>query len=286
MDVETARNVLGVSNGSDGQTIRRKYLEFSLHNHPDKGGDTDRFVLANVAYNVLMESWKEEVIERMHGSTLRIFHVIATSDMICAGYRGRIDAIYYETCEVCMGLGASCITDVVTCIACSMGNDRCKACNSNGVFVKQGKECIMCGGLGTQKKNKCIHVSFPAGVSNGQQIGSCEGKNVCVTYAHGIRKRNNDIILDLDISLRDCLCGFSTTIDTFHGSKTIGSRSAINCQKAVISGNGILGIGDFIVVLHVRMTQLDAEIVQKYREVFDRIYRNTPSIDARFDAEF
>ena len=286
MDVNTAHDVLGVPKGSDGQLIRRKYFEFSLQNHPDKGGDVERFVLANVAYNVLMEHWKELVIQRLHGKKMRTFNAIATTGMICVGYKGLIDAVYYEKCEVCLGVCASSVTDVVTCMSCCMENPLCKSCRGRGMFVKQGKECVTCSGTGTQMKRKHITVAFPAGVSDGQHVGFWEGKDVRVAYANG-RKRGNDVVLEIDVSIGECMCGFSRTIDTFHGSKVIGSKNNVTSQKLKIKGHGILGIGDFIVLLNVRIDESDVETIEKYREVFERIFKQRPLlVDQCIDVEF
>ena len=46
---------LGLSNGADSQEIRRAYLKLSKTEHPDKGGDSERFKAIQQAYEVLSE---------------------------------------------------------------------------------------------------------------------------------------------------------------------------------------------------------------------------------------
>jgi len=46
---------LGLSNGADQQEIRRAYLKLSKTEHPDKGGDAERFKSIQQAYEVLSE---------------------------------------------------------------------------------------------------------------------------------------------------------------------------------------------------------------------------------------
>jgi len=46
---------LGLSNGADSQEVRRAYLKLSKTEHPDKGGDAERFKSIQQAYEVLSD---------------------------------------------------------------------------------------------------------------------------------------------------------------------------------------------------------------------------------------
>ena len=89
-----------------------------------------------------------------------------------------------ETCDTCHGSGAKPGTKPETCSHCGgsgqlnveqntpfgrIVNRRvCHHCQGTGKIIKD--KCTTCGGDGTVKKNRTIHVKIPAGVDEGQQI--------------------------------------------------------------------------------------------------------------------
>ena len=56
--------ILGVLRGADEGTIKRAYRKLSLENHPDKGGDADKFAEISSAYEVLSDSEKRKTYDR------------------------------------------------------------------------------------------------------------------------------------------------------------------------------------------------------------------------------
>lgn len=55
---------LGVERGADSQEIRRAYLKLSKTEHPDKGGDAERFKIIQNAYEVLSDEQKKAVYDQ------------------------------------------------------------------------------------------------------------------------------------------------------------------------------------------------------------------------------
>ena len=55
---------LGVERGADPQEIRRAYLKLSKTEHPDKGGDAERFKVIQNAYEVLSDEQKRAVYDQ------------------------------------------------------------------------------------------------------------------------------------------------------------------------------------------------------------------------------
>lgn len=51
--------VLGVTHASEWSEIQRKYRSLARENHPDKGGDTQRFIEIREAYEVLAVHYKK-----------------------------------------------------------------------------------------------------------------------------------------------------------------------------------------------------------------------------------
>jgi len=56
--------ILEVPRGADEGTIKRAYRRLSLENHPDKGGDADKFAEISSAYEVLSDSDKRKTYDR------------------------------------------------------------------------------------------------------------------------------------------------------------------------------------------------------------------------------
>ncbi|WP_138415702.1 molecular chaperone DnaJ [Aquibacillus sediminis] len=89
-----------------------------------------------------------------------------------------------ETCETCDGSGAKAGTSPETCSHCNgsgqlnmeqntpfgrvINKRACHYCQGTGKFIKD--KCNTCGGAGTVKKRKKIHINIPQGIDEGQQI--------------------------------------------------------------------------------------------------------------------
>ncbi|WP_102026976.1 molecular chaperone DnaJ [Salirhabdus sp. Marseille-P4669] len=89
-----------------------------------------------------------------------------------------------ETCDTCKGSGAKPGTSPDTCSHCHgtgqlnqeqntpfgriVNKRACHYCQGTGKIIKS--KCSTCGGSGTVKKRKKIHITIPAGIDNGQQI--------------------------------------------------------------------------------------------------------------------
>jgi DnaJ family protein A protein 2 len=56
--MSTLYDLLGVDKGADADTLKKAFRRKALTEHPDKGGDNDRFRKINEAYNVLSDSQK------------------------------------------------------------------------------------------------------------------------------------------------------------------------------------------------------------------------------------
>ena len=55
---------LGVDRGADSQEIRKAYLKLSKTEHPDKGGDAERFKVIQNAYEVLSDEHKRSIYDQ------------------------------------------------------------------------------------------------------------------------------------------------------------------------------------------------------------------------------
>jgi molecular chaperone DnaJ len=149
------------------------------------------------------------------------------------------------TCDTCHGSGAKPGTSPETCPHChgsgSLNQEQntpfgrivnrrvCHYCQGTGKYIKS--KCTTCGGTGTVKKRKKIHISIPAGIDNGQQIrvaGQGEpGKNggpsgdlyvVVRVEPHEFFERDGeDIYCEVPLNFAQVALGDEIEVPTVHG---------------------------------------------------------------------
>jgi DnaJ family protein A protein 2 len=64
VDNDGLYKVLGVSKDVDSDTLKKAYRKLALANHPDKGGDPDKFKTISVAYEVLSDPEKRSMYDQ------------------------------------------------------------------------------------------------------------------------------------------------------------------------------------------------------------------------------
>ncbi|KAG5191923.1 heat shock protein 40 [Tribonema minus] len=64
VDNEEYYKVLGVPKDADDNTIKKAYRKLALKNHPDKGGDPDKFKEISMAYDVLSDAQKRKMYDQ------------------------------------------------------------------------------------------------------------------------------------------------------------------------------------------------------------------------------
>jgi len=70
-DVDTSKyyDLLGVSKDASDSEIKKAFRKAAMKNHPDKGGDPDKFKEINTAYEVLSNSEKRKLYDMVRGNT-------------------------------------------------------------------------------------------------------------------------------------------------------------------------------------------------------------------------
>jgi len=61
---DTLYNILGVARGADGDEIKKAYRKQALINHPDKGGDPEKFKLVQKAYEILSDDQRRAMYDQ------------------------------------------------------------------------------------------------------------------------------------------------------------------------------------------------------------------------------
>lgn len=192
-----------------------------------------------------------------------------------------------KTCSSCHGSGTV-TSEQHTLFGTFMSKTTCSRCGGSGYEYES--TCSSCRGSGIKKVKKELEVKIPAGVDTGNQLrlagkgeaGANGGPNGDIylefnVKEHPIFKREeNDIIVELPITVTDAILGCKKDLPTLDGTVRIaidaGTQSG---DKQRLRGRGVADVntgrkGDMYVVIKVVIpTKLDREqkkIVQALSE--------------------
>jgi molecular chaperone DnaJ len=206
--MEDYYNVLGVTESATQDEIKKAYRNLVKENHPDKGGDEEKFKKISTAYDTIGDENKRsqynnqrnspfsnmngfggqsmnDIMNNMFGGRNpqnRVHDTIIDINIgVLESYLGGKKGITYnrkDKCPPCNGNGGE--------------KKPCNVCNGKGFVVKQmgsgmfiqivqvacntcngvGKittaACYACGGQGTKNEIKTIEIQLPHGIDDGQ----------------------------------------------------------------------------------------------------------------------
>lgn len=218
------------------------------------------------------------------------------------GVEKEIEITRDEKCGTCNGSGAEPGTSPVRCSNCNGSGEvrqvrqtilgsmvqvaTCPVCNGQGETIDT--PCHTCKGRGLERTTRRKVVSVPAGVDNGTQIrlagegqpGMNGGPNgnlyvtIHVKNHKFFRRRENDIVLDLDINVAQATLGAEVEIPTVDGQAMLKIPAGTQPGKVLrMRGKGVPylrrnGRGDQLVVINVDIpTRLSAD----QREIFEKL---------------
>ena len=211
-----------------------------------------------------------------------------------------------EVCSNCSGSRAEPGTSPVSCPTCEgRGEVRqarqtilgsmvqvttCPTCNGSGEMISS--PCRQCNGRGLERKTRKKVVTIPAGVDNGNQIrlagegqpGTNGGPNgnlyilINVKSHKYFRRRERDILLDLEINIAQATLGADVPVPTVDGDATL--KIPIGTQPGTVlrmRGKGVPhlrgnGRGDQLVMVNVLIpNRLSAEQRQLFEELAESL---------------
>lgn len=210
-----------------------------------------------------------------------------------------------ESCNTCSGSGAKPGTSTETCSHCTgtgqlnqeqntpfgrVVNRRvCHYCSGTGKIIPE--KCRTCGGTGTVRKNKKIHINIPAGIDEGQQIrvaGKGEaGKNggpagdlfvVIQINPHEFFEREGDhIFCELPLNVAQAALGDEIEVPTVHGKVKLKIPAGTQTGKTFrLRGKGApnvrgRGQGDqhirVKVMTPVNLTERQKDLLREFNEI-------------------
>lgn len=182
----------------------------------------------------------------------------------CSGTGGHGE----KTCPTCHGSGQV-TSEQRTLLGTFMTRTTCSNCQGKGKVFDE--TCSKCRGTGRIRKNKDIEVKIPAGVDTGNQLrlagkgeaGYNGGTNGDLylefnVKAHPLFEReNNDIYLNLPLTIVDATLGCKKDVPTLYGvvKLTIPDGSQ-NGDKQRLKGKGVEDVqtgrkGDMYVIINI-----------------------------------
>lgn len=204
-----------------------------------------------------------------------------------------------ENCENCNGKGGF---DEKTCPTCN-GQGRvvrqtqsifgyvqqqttCPECKGSGKVFS--KICNECKGDGHVVKNKTIEIDIPSGVDNGSELritgkgskGYNGGENGDIYIQFRVKehpifqRQDDDIYLDLPITITDAVLGCKKEIPTLYGNLVIEIESGTQSNtKLRIKGKGVESLrtkrkGDMYVIVNVLIPE---KLDRKQKDLFKEL---------------
>lgn len=218
------------------------------------------------------------------------------------GVEKEIQVTRDEVCETCKGSGAKPGTTSTRCSTCNgQGEVRqsrqtilgsmvqvtpCPACKGKGEVITT--PCLTCRGSTKIRKTRNKVVSIPAGVDTGTQIRmSGEGQLginngppgnlylvIQVRPHKYFRRRDDDILLDLNINIAQATLGDEVKVPTVDGDSFLKIPSGTQPGKVIrMRGKGVPhlrsnGRGDQLVVVNISVPQ---SLTNEQRELFKKL---------------
>jgi molecular chaperone DnaJ len=205
MNNDNYYQILGVNESSTQAEIKKVYRKLAKENHPDVGGDEEKFKKIAQAYDVLGDENKrneynlklknpsgmnDDLLNHMYNQAFghrernRVHDLIIETDLtVIESYMGVEKEITYKRklkCDPCNGSGG----EKQTCGTCrgngfvtkQMGSGMfiqivqvaCDSCRGVGQIII--KPCYNCSGVGTKDEIKTVKVQLPHGIDSGQFI--------------------------------------------------------------------------------------------------------------------
>jgi molecular chaperone DnaJ len=219
------------------------------------------------------------------------------------GVEKTIEVTRNEVCGTCKGSGAEPGTTPQRCQTCNgrgevrqvrqtifgsmMQSGPCPACNGRGEVI--ATPCSTCRGQGLERKTVKKVVSIPAGVDTGTQIrlagegepgaqGGPQGNLYLVISVQShkfFKRRENDIMLNLDINVAQAVLGAEIEVPTVEGKEEKLSIPAGTQPGKIftLKARGVpylrkSGRGDQRVIVNV---EIPSRLSKEQRELFEKL---------------
>src|SRR5512140_227032 len=285
---------------------RARYDRFGKEGLGNMGGFRDYTVDFSDIFEELFGGFGFSTGRRSRNSPRRgrdlQMQVMLTFEEAVFGVEKEIEFQREETCSRCNGTGAEPGTSPVKCSTCNgQGEVRqvrqtflgqmvqsatCPTCNGRGQTISN--PCKTCHGGGLERKSIKKKVQIPAGVDAGTQIrlageggpGAFGGPTGSLFLVLDVKphkffkRRENDVILNLDINVAQAALGADVEIPTLEGNDMLKIPAGTQPGKVfTIKGKGVPYIrrkdrGNQMVIVNLA---IPAKLTKEQRELFEKL---------------
>lgn len=230
------------------------------------------------------------------------YSITLNFDETSTGVDRELEITRDEVCEHCSGSGAEPGTSPETCSTCKGHGEvrqvrqtflgsmvqvgTCPDCGGSGRVITH--KCSTCSGRGYERKTLTKTIPVPAGVDNGTQIRlSGEGQpgsnggprgnlyiEIKVKPHKFFRRRNDDVLLDLNINIAQATLGAEIKVPTLYGEEKLVIPSGTQPGKVFkLRHKGIPhlrsgGHGDQMVIVNV---EIPSRLTSDQRKLFEQL---------------
>jgi molecular chaperone DnaJ len=224
------------------------------------------------------------------------------------GLEKEIEITRDEVCSTCHGSGAKPGTTPMRCSTCNGSGEvrqvrqtfigsmvqvtTCPACRGQGETISS--PCPTCQGRGLERKTRRKVVNIPAGIDTGNQIrlagegqpGENGGPNgnlfilVQVKAHKFFRRREFDILLDLNINIAQATLGADVEVPTVDGPTTLKIPDGTQPGQVIhMKGKGVPrlrsnGRGDQLVIINI---DIPKRLNNEQRQLFEKLAKSMGS---------
>lgn len=171
----------------------------------------------------------------------------------------------------------------------------CQKCNGTGTSFSMENRCTTCDGRNHHIKSETISIPIKKGIAEGMKM-QIEGKgnvyydgktNLILHIAeknHPIfQRRNNDLIMEMNVSLIESIIGFEREIDFLNGKKILirfNSGDSIGDGDAkMIKGLGMPGLrgdtGNLLIKFNVKTIKIN-KWTENEKTLLSKIFKHQP----------
>ena len=293
--------VLGISNNSSQEEIRKAYLKLAMKYHPDKNPEnieqtTQKFRQVNEAYEQLSNDTRklnlDDIIDNFFGFVNKAFSPKnVKSNNILIDINVTLENLYCGT--------ESLIRYQRKIIDPTVENEFCRECNGYGYktisqktsttnFINSNVECEICRGSGFSGSLKLIQeettIKIPPKTPNdhkllfkGQGHQTLDGNYgdlivQLVNFKHPTFVREEDnLIMSLDITFKEALVGFERTIKHLDGNSfLLRVKGTTQIGKIInLKGKGMTPEGYMIIKINFNIPKsLNPEQIECVENLF------------------
>lgn len=270
--------ILKLPSYSSIENIKSNYKHLIKIHHPDKGGDNETFQSIQNAYTILCDiKSKQKYDDSLLYPPLNLHSILSPSASpkcqtipiytdiytIMDGNMNSYEYSLYQNCTSCNSTGIhNHMYNTIICNFCnglttvsSIENIACPYCKGKGFDILHHVSCKACKGNTKLAEKKYGSVYIPPGLPDNHLLSINSSLILKVIHKHNIeclKIQDHDLIITLDITLKDVICGFYKHIQIAGKNLHFSSNSYFDFSKnKVFQNEGIQNIGNLTVCFNL-----------------------------------